>query len=182
MILKGTKSNCNDSVYLFGWADSDIRESISPNITVLYKGRKVIIVASCVITYLVNVDSCWATNMSCAMSRCPEQYIACEFLFSSPAESCKGRNGREIINRPTILVTSNWRYNIYEVQQNRTSLGCRRNFRTWGKKKNTDVIISLEEWDRKKKRTKIYLQTLLFFSPNEISLFKAKQTYWKFCT
>ena len=59
--------------------------SLSPLVSIVHRSRKTLQVTSCICTELLSIGSSWSSNLCSSMWKGPPEYIAYEFVFTSPA-------------------------------------------------------------------------------------------------
>ena len=67
---------------------TDIPDPLSPLLPIVHRPRQVFRTASRILTYLLNVCSCWSSCFCTAICGGPLVYISYEFVPASPAVSC----------------------------------------------------------------------------------------------
>ena len=69
-------------------ASTDLPDPLLHSISIIHCSREVCQATSCIGTELLHIGSNWLFNLCLSMWRGPLEYIAYEFVFTSPAVSC----------------------------------------------------------------------------------------------
>ena len=68
-------------------ASTDLPDALSLPISIVHRSREVFYAISCIATDLLYICSSWLSCLCSYMWRGPLEYIACEFVLTSPAVS-----------------------------------------------------------------------------------------------
>ena len=69
-------------------ANMDLPDSLSPPVSIVHCSREVFQTTSCIGTELLYRGSSWLSNLCSSMWRGPWEYVAYEFVLTSPAVFC----------------------------------------------------------------------------------------------
>ena len=69
-------------------ASTDFPDPLLPFFSVVHRSQQVLQATSCISTELLKILSRWLSNLCLSMWRGPPEFIAFEFVLTSPAVSC----------------------------------------------------------------------------------------------
>ena len=68
-------------------ANTDHLDPLSPLVSIVHRPREIFKATSCIGTELLYIDSSWSSCLYSSMWRGPQEYVAYEFVLTSPAVS-----------------------------------------------------------------------------------------------
>ena len=69
-------------------ASTNLPDHLSPPFSIVHRSREVFYATSCFSTELLYIGSSWSYSFYSSMRRSPREYVAYEFVLTSPAKSC----------------------------------------------------------------------------------------------
>ena len=78
---KSSSSSCHA-------ASADLPDLLLPSVSIVHRSREVFQATSCIGTELLYIVFSWSTNVCSSVWRGPLEYIAYEFVLTSPGVSC----------------------------------------------------------------------------------------------
>ena len=83
---------CKQKLYLSSSSchtiSTGIPDPLPPPVSIVHRSREVFKATSCIGTELLYIGSRWSSYLCSSMRRGPQEYVAYEFVLTSPAVSC----------------------------------------------------------------------------------------------